>query len=106
LISTLQMLSLMQKTGKTVSQLTAPTKLLPHIVVNVKVKKKPPLHEIPELSRALDDAESRINGNGRLLVRYSGTENVLRVMIEGENQEMLSKMAEELTAIIERHIGV
>ncbi len=105
IISALQFLSLMQRTGKTVSQLTKNTHLLPQVLVNVIVRKKTPLHDLPEVQKVLSDYEERMNGKGRLLVRYSGTEKVLRIMIEGEDQKAISKMAQHLASIVEKEIG-
>ena len=106
LITTLQFLSLMKRTRKTVSKLTASTQLLPQLSVNLKVREKTPLQEMPELQQAMREVEAQMDGNGRLLVRYSGTENMLRIMIEGENSEVISKIAHNLTAIVQRQIGV
>ena len=105
-IAALQFLSLMKQTGKTVSQLTASTVLFPQITLNLKVQQKTPISKIPKLQKAIKAYQSALDGNGRLLVRYSGTEMVLRIMVEGEDQEAISTMANALSAIVEDEIGL
>lgn len=106
LISALQFLSLMKQTGKTVTQLTATTVLFPQTTINVRVESKPPLSKIPKLQKTIDGYESALRGNGRLLVRYSGTEPVLRIMVEGEDFKEISAMANNLSAIVADEIGL
>jgi len=106
LITTLQFLALMKRTEKTVSQLTASTQLLPQLSINLKVREKRPLNEMPILQQAMREVEAKMNENGRLVVRYSGTENMLRIMIEGEDLDLISKMARHLTTIVQDQIGV
>ncbi len=105
-IAALQFLSLMKQTGKTVSQLTASTVLFPQITLNLKVQQKTPISKIPKLQKAIKAYQSALDGNGRLLVRYSGTEMVLRIMAEGEDQEAISTMANALSAIVEEEMGL
>jgi phosphoglucosamine mutase len=106
LITALQLLSLMKRTGKTVSKLAACMTALPQVLTNVKVQKKQALSEIPEVQKAMSDCEEKLKNRGRLLIRYSGTESLLRIMIEGEDQEAISKMAEELAGIVQSKIGI
>ena len=106
LITTLQFLSLIKRTGKSVSKLSASTQLLPQISLNVKVREKRPLTEMPDVQQAIREIEGSLNGNGRLVVRYSGTENMLRIMIEGEDQAAISKTANDLAAMVKRQIGI
>lgn len=105
LITALQLLSLMKRTGKTVSELTSRMTALPQTLVNVKVKSKPPLTEVSGLSKAIAACEETLKENGRILVRYSGTESLLRIMIEGEEHRTISRMAEELADIVQKTIG-
>ena len=78
---------------------------MPQILVNRKVGARPPLDSLPRYRRALAEEESRLAGDGRILVRYSGTENLVRVMIEGRDGEMIRAMAERLTGILAEEIG-
>jgi phosphoglucosamine mutase len=77
----------------------------PQVLLNVRVKSKPPVSSIPELAERAQVLEAEMNGAGRILLRYSGTESLLRVMIEGEEQARIERMAEELAGIIRRAIG-
>lgn len=106
LITALQLLSLMKRTGKTVSKLAACMNPLPQVLTNVKVKRKQELSEIPEMQKAISDCEEKLKNKGRILVRYSGTEPLLRIMIEGESREMISQMAEELAGIVQSKMGI
>jgi phosphoglucosamine mutase len=106
LIAALQFLTLMQRFDKTPSQLTEGLQLFPQTSSDVRVHEKIPLEEIPELQQALSDYKACLARNGRLLVRYSGTESILRIMVEGKDQEMISNMAKRLASIVEKRIGV
>jgi phosphoglucosamine mutase len=105
-ISALQLLSLMRQSRKPASTLTLATPLLPQVTMNIKVRTKKTLKEIPELQKAIAHYTSRMHGSGRLIVRYSGTENLLRIMVEGEDPAALSKTAEHLASIAEQQIGL
>jgi phosphoglucosamine mutase len=78
---------------------------MPQILVNRKVGARPPLDSLPRYRQALAEEESRLAGEGRILVRYSGTENLVRVMIEGPDAEMIRVAAERLTTILSEEIG-
>lgn len=105
LITALQLLSLMKRTGKTLSKLADCMILLPQVLTNVRVKKKQDLSEIPEIQKAIADCEEKLKGRGRVLIRYSGTEPLLRIMIEGEDKETISGMAESLAGLVRQKIG-
>jgi phosphoglucosamine mutase len=77
----------------------------PQVLVNVRVASKPPLETIPEVNAELERVEHELEGRGRLLVRYSGTENLARVMIEGEDEEKISEQANRLAEVIRIRIG-
>ncbi|MGK2857899.1 MAG: phosphoglucosamine mutase [Thermoanaerobaculia bacterium] len=78
---------------------------IPQILVNRKVGARPPLDSLPRYREALAVEEALLAGEGRILVRYSGTENLVRVMIEGRDDEMIRAMAERLTGILAEEIG-
>jgi phosphoglucosamine mutase len=77
----------------------------PQILVNVKVREKPPFEEVSEILKASRELESELAGKGRLLLRYSGTENLARVMIEGENQTAINEQAQRLADVIKLSLG-
>ncbi len=105
LISALQVLTVMKQTGKLLSDLAACMKNYPQVLVNVKVKDRRDLASIPEIAMRMMEIENNLNGSGRLLVRYSGTEPKVRVMIEGEDQKEIKKLADSLAAIIREKLG-
>ena len=105
LISALQVLSLMKRTGKPLSELAQAMTAVPQVLFNVKVLKKPKLDTVPELQRAIAQSEQRLNGSGRVLVRYSGTESLLRVMVEGECDDEIREVANHLVDVVKTHLG-
>lgn len=79
---------------------------MPQILVNQRVGSKPPLESLSRYQSAAAEAEAKLAGTGRLLVRYSGTENLVRVMVEGEDQALIESMAHDLAKILAGEIGV
>jgi phosphoglucosamine mutase len=105
LITALQVLSLMKKKGQTLSELVSCITLLPQVLVNVKVRERRDLATIPGYAQCLSQVEKRLQGSGRVLVRYSGTESAVRIMIEGDDQQEITRMAQELADPIRLAIG-
>jgi len=105
LISTLQVLSLMKRTKQPLSELAKAMSAVPQVLLNVKVARKPDLTSIPDVAKAIRDGEQSLNGCGRVLVRYSGTEPLLRIMVEGEQATMIQGVAERLAAVVRTHLG-
>jgi phosphoglucosamine mutase len=105
LISALQVLSLMKRTEKSLSELAKAMTAVPQVLLNVKVTKKPNLDTVLELQRAIRESEQRLNGSGRVLVRYSGTEPLLRVMVEGECNDTIREVANHLVDVAKTHLG-
>jgi phosphoglucosamine mutase len=105
LISALQVLSLMKRTKQPLSELAKAMSAVPQVLLNLKVKQKPDLESIPDIARAMRESEQRLNGCGRVLVRYSGTEPLLRIMVEGEKDSVINEVAEELARVVRAHIG-
>ena len=105
LISALQILAVMKQTGKPLSDLAACMKSYPQTLVNVKVKDRQELSTIPEIAKGMAEIEKKLEGTGRLLVRYSGTEPKVRVMIEGENEREINALAQGLAGIIREKLG-
>jgi len=85
------MLSVLRSTGKTLGELSGIMKKFPQVLVNTKVRKKIPVERLKATSALIKDIEGRLANDGRVLVRYSGTENLLRVMIEGPDREFDSR---------------
>jgi len=105
LISALQVLAIIKQTGKQLSELASCMKSYPQTLVNVKVKERRDLASIPEIAKRMAEIEQKLAGTGRLLVRYSGTEPKVRVMIEGEDKHEIKALAEDLAGIIKEKLG-
>jgi phosphoglucosamine mutase len=105
MLTTLFVLEALQENGKTLSEMTAGFTRFPQILVNVKVREKVPFEEVGEIAEASKVIENELGGKGRILLRYSGTENLARVMIEGENQSEIEAQANRLAAIIKKSLG-
>jgi len=105
LISALQVLSLMKRTQRPLSELAKAMTAVPQVLLNVKVSRKPDLESVPDLQRAIGESERKLNGNGRVVVRYSGTEPLLRIMIEGEHDGVIRQEADRLAQVVKTHIG-
>ncbi|MFQ5520652.1 MAG: phosphoglucosamine mutase [Candidatus Methylomirabilia bacterium] len=105
LLSALQLLTVMRETGEPLSRLSACLVKLPQVLVNVPVTEKPPIEKIPGLVARIQEQEAVMNGAGRIVIRYSGTEPVARVMVEAEDEAMIRAMARELAGLIEQAVG-
>ena len=91
----------------TVSKLCGIIKVYPQVLLNSKVNddKKPLLATDTEIQALISETEKKLKGNGRVLIRPSGTEPVIRVMIEGENQEEITAEAKKIADLIEKRLG-
>lgn len=105
IITGLQVLSIMAEEHKKLSELSAAMKKFPQIILNVNVKEKKEFQKMPEVDAAIKNAEKELGENGRVLVRYSGTQNMARVMIEGEDEVVIKKLAEKIIQEIKKEIG-
>ena len=105
LVTALNVLEVMAATGRDLSDLAGQLTAYPQILLNVRVKAKPDLSDVPGIAAAVCDVERRLGDAGRVLVRYSGTEPLLRVMLEGPDQRQIQDWAEEIAAHVRRHLG-
>lgn len=106
LITALQVLTIVKKTGRPLSELSSCMKTFPQKLVNIRVKEKRTLDSIPEINEVIDDSKKRLDGKGRVIVRYSGTEPVLRIMVEGDKEEEIEKIVGNISETVNRHLGV
>ena len=106
LITALQVLTLMKKTGKSLSELSTCMTTFPQRLVNIKVKEKKDLDSIPAINHVIKESEKRLDGKGRVVVRYSGTEPLLRIMVEGDTEEEIDSIVGEISAAVHRYLGV
>ena len=105
IISALQLLKIMKERRKKLSELRALLKNTPQVLLNVQVKKKIPIESVPDIKEAIDAATGKLKGKGRILVRYSGTENICRVLVEGENLKLVQSNAENIALSIKKRLG-
>jgi len=105
IVSALQLLAIMHRTGKKLSELAKVMKVFPQVLINVDVSAKPPLSGIGRLQAAITEAEAELADKGRVLVRYSGTQLLCRVMVEGPNEKLTKKIADHLADIVKECIG-
>jgi phosphoglucosamine mutase len=106
LLTALQMAHLLKRSGQAFSDLAAPFERFPQLIKNVRVREKPPLEGIPTVAESARRIEEKLVGEGRLVLRYSGTESLARIMIEGRDKAEIAALAEELAAVIAAEIGV
>lgn len=105
IITALQVMAAMRKEQKPLSELASIMDVFPQELVNIKVREKPPLADIPAITRAISEAEAELGGRGRVLVRYSGTENLCRVMVEGPTREETSRYCERIARVIRAELA-
>ena len=103
--TTLSVLRIMAETNRDLADLASDLTAYPQVLVNVPVRQKEDLRSVPEVAAALATVEKRLAGHGRLLVRYSGTESLLRVMIEGQDQPTIDRWAKEIAEKVREHLG-
>jgi phosphoglucosamine mutase len=105
MLTALQIASILQRSGKSLSELLAPFERFPQVLLNVRVGRKVDFAELPAVSGLAQSIEGRLGQEGRLVLRYSGTEPLARVMIEGPDQQVIQAMAEELVSAIHGALG-
>jgi phosphoglucosamine mutase len=106
LITLLMILSIMNETGKSFGELVAGLRQFPQIIRNVHVRAREPLESFPEISRAIAEGRQDLGSRGRVVVRYSGTERLARVMVEGEDAETVHRHAARISEAIDSVLGV
>ncbi len=104
ILSALSILAVMRETGEPLASLATCMRKFPQVLVNVPVSRKPPIDSLPGVTERIRTFESEMDGTGRILVRYSGTESLARVMIEGADDARIRVMADELAATIRREL--
>jgi phosphoglucosamine mutase len=105
MITALQVLRAVVESGKTLSHLRSGLQRFPQIVVNVPVSSKPPLEDVAPLQAAISAVETQLGNEGRAVIRYSGTENILRIMLEAADEDAIQHHAAHLASLIKQHIG-
>jgi phosphoglucosamine mutase len=105
LITAMNVLRTMAATGRSLADLASELETYPQVLLNVPVRRKQELGEIPAIRATMADIERRLADQGRLLVRYSGTEPLLRIMLEGQNQDEIRRWGEEIAETVKAHLG-
>lgn len=105
LLAALQILRIVREKEKPLSELANLLQPFPQVLLNVHVEKRQPIKECPPIMEAKDKIERELDGKGRIVLRYSGTEALLRIMVEGENPDKVGEYAHELAHIIKKELG-
>ncbi|MDZ4185292.1 MAG: phosphoglucosamine mutase [Desulfuromonadales bacterium] len=104
-LTALQVLAIMQRSGQTLSELAQVMIALPQVLLNVRVERRADLAEFPEIIRIIQEVEAKLGEDGRLLIRYSGTEPLLRIMLEGPDKVEITGMAHAIADCVTEHLG-
>jgi phosphoglucosamine mutase len=105
LATALNVLRTMSASGRSLHDLASELTTYPQVLLNLRVRQKVDLKTVPEIADAIAAVESRLSGSGRLLVRYSGTEPLLRVMLEGQDQLAIRQWGQDIIDVVKRHLG-
>src|SRR5579863_3271950 len=106
LLTALRLMDIIVRTGKPLAELIADLKIFPQKIQNIRVREKIPFAQIPAVQAAIEAAERDLNGNGRVVVRYSGTEALARVMVEAESEEKMQSLTAAIAAEIQNALGM
>lgn len=104
-VAALKVLEAMRKSGKPLSELKSAIKLMPQVREDVRVKRKDPFDQHPEISKSITAAQEKLKDRGRVFVRYSGTEPLARVMLEGEDKIQIQNLARDIAECIQKRLG-
>jgi phosphoglucosamine mutase len=105
ILTALRVMEVMARAHKPIADLVADMKVFPQRIENVKVRDKLPMEQLPAVMEAIRAAERELDGNGRVVVRYSGTEKVARVMVEAESEEAMERHVKTISAALQKEIG-
>jgi phosphoglucosamine mutase len=105
LLTALRVMEIMARAGRALGDLVGDLKVFPQTIQNIRVREKVPLTKVPEVQRSIEAAERELNGNGRVVVRYSGTEALARVMVEAESEEKMRALADSIAGAIRASLG-
>jgi len=100
LLTALRVMEILLRSGHPLHELLADLKVFPQVIQNIRVRNKVPFVEVPKVRAAIEAAERELNGNGRVVVRYSGTEPLARVMVEAENEDTMRRIADTISESI------
>jgi len=105
LLTALRLMEIMARSKKSLTELASDMKVFPQTIQNVRVREKVPFAQVPAVQASIVSAERELDGNGRVVVRYSGTEALARVMVEAESEEKMKALASWIAGAIKKHLG-
>jgi phosphoglucosamine mutase len=105
LLTALRVMDVIVRSGRSLAELVSDLKVFPQKIQNVRVREKVPFAQVPEVQRAIEAAERELDGNGRVVVRYSGTEPLARVMVEAESEEKMQALTAGIAGEIQKWLG-
>ncbi len=105
LMTALRVMEIMVRSGNSLAELVSDLKVFPQTIQNVRVREKVPFKSVPEIQQAIERAERELDGNGRVVVRYSGTEALARVMVEAESEDRMKALASAIASAIQTKLG-
>jgi len=105
LLTALRVMEVVARTKRTLKDLASDLKVFPQTIQNVRVREKTPFANVPEIQSAIKAAEKELDGNGRVVVRYSGTEALARVMVEAESETKMKTLANNIATAIKTALG-
>ncbi|MBN1365280.1 MAG: phosphoglucosamine mutase [Syntrophaceae bacterium] len=105
IVAAMQLIAAMVKKGKPLSELARMMDIFPQKLINVDVKSKPAIEKVPKLTEAIKQTEKELGDEGRVLVRYSGTQNMCRVMVEGPSEVLTTKYCQQIADIVKSELG-
>ncbi|HUK89903.1 MAG TPA: phosphoglucosamine mutase, partial [Blastocatellia bacterium] len=105
LLTALRVMEVMARTGESLASLVGDLKVFPQTIQNIPVREKVPFAQVAEIQEAIDAAERELDRNGRVVVRYSGTEPLARVMVEAESEQRMKALADNIAGAIQRTLG-
>ncbi len=106
LLTALRVMDVIVRSGHSLAELVSDLKVFPQKIQNVRVREKIPFAQVPDVQRAIESAERELDGNGRVVVRYSGTESLARVMVEAESEEKMQALTAGIAGEIQKALGV
>ena len=105
IVSALQVILALSDSGKSLAELKQGMSKFPQTMINVRLSKKIDLIDNKAINQSVDDAEKQLDGRGRVLLRPSGTEPVIRVMVEGEDSQLVNKLVTKISTVVEQQVN-
>ena len=106
LATALRVMEVIARSGRPLAELVADLKVFPQVIKNIRVREKTPFAQVRPIAQAIQQAEGSLNGNGRVVVRYSGTEALARVMVEAESEDTMKALADSIAGAIQTALGI